>query len=651
MEKKIVLKTKILLALTMLCFQSVNLQAADEEAIRDSTMQDIVVTGTRTAVPERAIVSSVSTVDSEQLNQLERISILPTLSEQVPSLFVTQRGLMGYGVSGGAAGGISVRGLNSGSGQTMILIDGHPQYQGIFGHSIADAYQTMVAERVEIVRGPASLLYGSNAMGGVINIITKKAQEASRVVGDGGCGVRSCTNLQLGAGSYNSLQAGLHNTTRAGRFFSDVALNYQGSDNHRPSMDFYQYGGFAKLGYDYSSHWRAWGSFNLTHFAASNPGSVSSPLLDARQWINRGVAELVVENNYTNTNGAVSVYHNFGRHKINDGHDPDSPARDYYFRSKDALTGVSAHQGLGLWRGSWITFGFDYQNIHGECWNSSIVTGERLNRKMEQNMHYPLDKNLTEIAGYVDVRQDIFSWWTVEAGVRYDHHSEAGGEWIPQGGFVFRPLKNGELKLSAGKGFRVPNLREMYLYGIANPDLKPERLWNYEVAWKQRLLGGRLSYGVNLFYLKADNLIGTTMVPELGRAANYNTGEREHYGAELEAAFRVNSHWSLNTNHSYLHMDAPLLAAPEYKGYIGAQYHVCQWLLSAGLQYVGGLCTNVQQETKEHFCLLNASAAYHLFPQVKLWVRGENLLAQRYEIIEGYAMPKATLMAGVNVSF
>ena len=71
----------------MLSFLSVNLQAIDEEAIRDSTLQDIVVTGTRTAVPERAIVSTVSTVDSEQLNQLERISILPTLSEQVPSLF------------------------------------------------------------------------------------------------------------------------------------------------------------------------------------------------------------------------------------------------------------------------------------------------------------------------------------------------------------------------------------------------------------------------------------------------------------------------------------------------------------------------------------------------------------------------------------
>lgn len=634
------MRTSKLLALALLATMGTSAKATNDEIANDSTLRDVVVTGTRTAVPERAIISTVSTVNSEQLNQLERVSLLPTLTELVPNLFITQRGVMGYGVSGGAAGGISVRGLNSGTGQVMVLVDGHPQYQGIFGHSIADAYQTMMAERVEVVRGPGSLLYGSNAMGGVINIVTRQPKQQ---------GVR--TDFNLGGGSFASVQADLHNSVRAGKFFSDIALNYQSSDNHRDNMDFYQYGGMAKLGYDFSSHWRAWGNFTMTHFAASNPGSLQAPLLDARQWINRGVAELAVENNYGCTSGAISVYHNFGRHRINDGHAADAAPRDYYFRSKDALTGVSAHQGMGLWKGSWITLGFDYQNIHGEAWNSSIETGETLNRKMEQNMHYPLDKNLTELAGYVDVRQDIFKWWTIEAGVRYDHHSEAGGEWIPQGGFVFRPVSNGEIKLSAAKGFRVPNLKEMFLYGVANPDLKPERLWNYEIAWKQRLLHGNLTYGVNLFYLKADNLIGTTMVAELGRNANYNTGKREHWGAELEATYHINNHWDLTTNHSYLHMDKPLLAAPQYKGYLGARYRVCKLELTAGAQYVSGLCTNEQTEAKQNFCLVNAGLAYHLFPQVKIWARGENLLAQRYEIIEGYPMPKATFMVGIHVNF
>jgi len=633
------MEKKTFLALALTAVLGTSVQATEETFSNDSTLRDVVVTGTRTAVPERAIVSTVSTVSNQQLNQMERVSILPTLSEQVPNLFITQRGVMGFGVSNGQSGTIVVRGISAFPGQVMVLVDGHPQYQGIFGHSIADAYQTMVAERVEVVRGPASLLYGSNAMGGVVNIITRQSGQQ---------GVR--TDFNIGAGSDNSLQADLHNSVRAGKFFSDVALNYQGSDNHRENMDFYQYGGFAKVGYDFSRNWRAWASFNLTHFAASNPGSLQSPFLDARQWINRGVAEAVAENNYGCTSGAVSVYHNFGRHKINDGHALDEDPNDFYFRSNDALTGVSAHQGFGLWQGSWITLGFDYQNIHGEVWNQSIETGERLNGTREKNMHYPMDKDLTELAGYVDVRQNLTPWWTVEAGLRYDHHSEAGSEWVPQGGFVFRPLRNGELKLSVGKGFRVPTLKDMFIYPVANSDLKPERLWNYEVAWKQRLMEGRLTYGVNLFYLKADNLIAQMMVPELGRKANYNTGEREHYGAELEANYRVNSHWSLNTNHSYLHMDQPLAAAPEYKGYLGTTYRLCKLELTVGAQYVSGLCTD-EAGSKENFCLLNASAAYHLFPQVKFWVRGENLLAQRYEINKGFPMPKATVMAGIHVNF
>ena len=90
---------------------SIPAQAVEDEILNDSTLHDVVVTGTRTAVPERAIVPTISTISHQQLNQLERVSLLPTLNEYVPNLFITQRGVMGYGVSGGAAGGISVRGL------------------------------------------------------------------------------------------------------------------------------------------------------------------------------------------------------------------------------------------------------------------------------------------------------------------------------------------------------------------------------------------------------------------------------------------------------------------------------------------------------------------------------------------------------------
>ena len=146
-------------------------------AQRDTTshaLDNVVVTGTRSVTDVRHLPMTISVVDRRTLTESQRVNVLPTLSEQVPGLFVTSRSMMGYAVSDGAAGGISLRGLGSGAGRMMVLIDGHPQYQGIFGHSIADSYQTMMAERVEVLRGPASVLYGSNAMGGVVNIVTRQ---------------------------------------------------------------------------------------------------------------------------------------------------------------------------------------------------------------------------------------------------------------------------------------------------------------------------------------------------------------------------------------------------------------------------------------------------------------------------------------------
>ena len=140
-------------------------------------LEETVVTGTRNATDIRHLPMTISIVNRAQLENRYQPSVLPALTEQVPGLFVTSRGVMGYGVSTGAAGGISLRGM-SGSAQMLVLIDGHPQYMGLFGHPIADSYQTMLAERVAVLRGPASVLYGSTAMGGVINIVTRQTQQS-----------------------------------------------------------------------------------------------------------------------------------------------------------------------------------------------------------------------------------------------------------------------------------------------------------------------------------------------------------------------------------------------------------------------------------------------------------------------------------------
>ena len=257
------------------------------DTVQTYDIGEVVVTGTRNETDVRHLSQTVSVVGRTKIENALQASLLPVLSEQIPGLFVTSRGVMGYGVSGGAAGNLSLRGLSGGSGRLMVLIDGHPQYAGIFGHPISDAYQSFLAERVEVLRGPASVLYGSNAMGGVVNIVTRKMQQD---------GVK--TNLRTGYGSFNTLETELTNRIRKGRFSSVVSGSYNRTDGHRADMGFEQYGGYVKLGYEVSDHWNLYGDVNVTHFNASYPGPVDAPLLDGVQRFTRGVASFVVENRF-----------------------------------------------------------------------------------------------------------------------------------------------------------------------------------------------------------------------------------------------------------------------------------------------------------------------------------------------------------------
>ena len=598
------------------------------------TIEEVVVTGTRNETDVRHLPMTVSVVNREQIEHRNDPSLLPLLTEYIPGLFTTSRGLMGYGVSGGAAGGMSLRGIGGvpqeGLPTTgmLVLIDGHPQYMGLMGHPISDAYQSLLAERVEVLRGPASVLYGSNAMGGVINIVTRKMQQD---------GIR--THANVGYGSYNTLQSEVTNRVRKGRFTSIVSGSYNRTDGHRKDMEFEQYGGYAKFGYEISDAWNVWADVNLTHFDASNPGEISNPLLDNDQRITRGMTSFALANNYAKTSGTLSFFYNWGKHWINDGYNLGGDPLDYRFHSRDLMLGVSWYQSVQLFEGNRLTVGFDYFHFGGEAWNKTLA-GERDTQA---------DKTQDDVAGYIDFRQNLGDWLTFDVGLRVDHHSQVGTEWVPQVGFSFHLPENSEVKLMASKGFRYPTIREMYMFRPANPDLKPERLWSYELSFAQRLLDGRLSYGVNVFYIDGENLI--MRVPIDGRPLNVNTGKIENSGVEAQVAYRIVPAWSVDANYSYLHMDNPVLASPEHKLYVGTAFSKGRWNVSTGLQYVAGLYKELDPEETEDFLLWNVRGSFRVLDGFDVWVKGENLLAQRYEINAGFPMPKATVMAGVNIKF
>lgn len=605
---------------------------ADDELNDTIRLDEVIVTGTMPKVNLRNLPMSISVVSGRQIEERIQPSLLPLLTEEVPGLFITQRGVMGYGVSNGAAGGMSIRGIGGApTTGVLVLIDGHPQYMGLMGHPLADSYQSMMTERVEVVRGPASVLYGSNAMGGVINIITKKQQN------DGLQGMG-----QIMYGSYNTMNAEASAGWKKAKWHANGNIGYNQSDGHRENMDFRQWNGYAKVGYDISQNWKSFADMNISNTESSNPGTISAPRIDNDADITRGMASFAVENEYDNSSGAVKLFYNFGKHHINDGYAEGGQPLPQRFNSNDRMTGISIFQSYSFFRGNKTTAGFDYQYFGGEAFNQFP----------DENDNVQLaDTTLYNVAGYLNLQQALLeNKLTLNAGIRLDYHEANGAEWIPQLGVSFTPSPVTVVKAIVSKGFRNPTIREMYMFPPQNPDLKVERLMNYEVSYLQSLMENRLSLGVNLFYIKGDNMIQLIMTDS--GPLYMNSGEVENKGFEISAAFQATPSLHFSGNYSYLDMTYAIVAAPEHKLYVSGSYTKGRWTVSSGVQYIGNLYTTVTPEPlKENFTLWNARANFRATKWLDLFVKGENLLDKGYEINAGFPMPGATFMGGIRSRF
>jgi iron complex outermembrane receptor protein len=589
-------------------------------------LREVVVTGTRVPVPRDVIPVPITVVNRSMIEQSEETALLPVLMEQVPGLFVTSRGMAGYGVSGGAAGGISMRGFSGGVGQLLILIDGHPQYATIYGHPIADAYISSDAQRVEVSRGAASILYGSNAMGGAINIITRQATKDGNEL-----------SARLMGGSYGTQRYTVTDTYRDGRLSGIVSGNYERTDGHRPNSDFDSWTGFAKLGYDLSEEWKATGNINIVKANAQVAGQESRPLLDGTTDVLRGMAGLSLENKYGKTRGAVNFYYNWGDHKINDGYFEGGTPRPYLFESTDYMGGVNVYQAVNLFRGNTITGGFDVKLYGGNAYRDPV------------NEIYADHIKLNEVAGYVLAQQQL-QRFMLEAGLRLENHNLYGAEWVPQAGVSFKAAEQTSLKFSFSKGFRTPNMRELYMYAPANEALLPERSLSYDFTVLQGLLNNRMSMELTLFYIKGDNLIEVISVGE-SRMQNRNVGDFANKGIEFSLNYLIRDNLSLNTNYSYLDMETPITGAPRNKFYAGMTYRPGKFTLSAGAQVIDKLYL-VTGDTPQAtgFTLVNARAAYRLLKGMELLVKGDNLVGKTYETMAGYPMPGATFMGGISLN-
>ncbi len=585
--------------------------------------ETVVVTGSRVGVALKNVPLTISVISEDEIRQSSESALLPVLSERVPGVFVTERGVTGFGVADGAAGMITVRGVGgSPNTQVLVLIDGSPQFAGIFGHPLPDAYVASDVERIEVVRGPASILYGSGAMAGVVNIITKE-QKAD--------GLR--LNGQTTFGSFNTQKYMASGGYRKDRLELFASINHDQTDGHRPNSEFEINNGYIKAGYAIGPHLDMSAGLNLVHFETNDPGHRDSTWTQIH-WldITRGAALLSIDNDYDKIAGGLKLFYNYGEHNIWDG-----------FHSTDVHRGLSLYQGLSLIPNNTITVGIDYSNYGGKAENVELMMGQGV---------VFADTSVNEAGVYAFVQQILREKLMLNAGLRLENHSQYGLENVPQVGLAYNIGPTTTIKGSVSKGFRSPSIRNLFLWWpSSNPDLEPERMWNYEFGMMQYLISDRLRLDVTGFVSVGDNLIQMKFAGEPPFARN--TGEFNHRGVELQSNYLLSDNVSLNANYSYLNMEEPVTAAPEHQLFVESRFSHGIFNLSTKVQYIGNVYTYVSDNLKrsQEYTLLSAKLTITPLRNLTVFITGENLLDQTYEINDGYPMPGITVFGGINLQY
>ena len=594
------------------------------DSVRTHHLGEVVVTGSNDAVGRNLLPYTVSTIGAKQLEATGNTQLLSAVSGVVPSLFVTERNIIGFGLSNGGSGGIKIRGVGgSPTNAVLMMVDGQPQFAGIYSHHVADFYETEYVERVEVLRGPASVLYGSNAMGGVINVITKEA---------GRDGVKTTLTSQYG--SYNTWLTSLTNTTRFGRFSSLVSLGHDRTDGVRKNFDFRQSNLYAKAGYDFSDVWNLRADYSLMQYEGNDPvyPTLSNPESTDiyHQNVIRGEGAVSVANRYDNTNGVARVYYSYGNHFVDDPR---------HFHSVDDRFGAIIYQNFKPWKGANATAGFDFDRYSGKI----PLSGGKPHT--EGSMSTMSRKGITEYSPYVTLAQ---SFWdnrlVINAGLRMANSDIFDTQWIPQAGFAIHPGHGWLVKGSLAKGYRNPSFRELYLYRMANPNLQPENMMNYELT-VGRHFDNWLSIDVTAYYSKGSDMIQTVDMK------NVNTGSFINKGIEVAVRSTPLDCLQLWATYSYLHTSlADLTAAPKNQYYLGAGWRPCRKIhVDAELKGVGGLyvADGIDHQT---YATLNLRLTYQPVSLLQLFVNLDNITDARYTINRGYEMPGFTVMGGFKFS-
>ena len=541
-------------------------------------------------------------------------TVFDAVEKLVPAAFITRRGVMGYGIATNGTGSVSIRGIgeqpNTG---VLVVIDGRPDFQGLMGHPLPDFYSLSDAESVSVTQGPASVLYGSNAMAGAIEIKPTRPEPGIH------------TRLRSSLGSYLTGQHQLAHGGRSARAFYNLTAGVSHTGGDRPSSAFRSQDVSTALGREFSRAWRASLQGRYGFFHVEDPGPVQAPLNNAYARVGRGGFSLNLDDAYDRTTGYIRLYGGYGRHFITDG-----------FRSVDQVNGGRLQQTIAVAPGLLVDVGGDVNRYGGRA----------------RNVLTPLDygrHELTDGGAFSRAQWTATGKLKLTGGFRYHQHSLYGGIAVPELGGSFQLTDRYSLAASVARGFRNPTIRELYLFPAPNPALRPESMWNYQATFQARPSANLQAWSTVYYASLSEQIVTTGRFPSLRLL---NAGASLNRGLDANMKWRLTRRLKLTSGYAYLRSTnlAPLV--PRQKLTCALEWQAGWAFIDLGATKVGRRFADAGHTAElGPYSVASLRLSLPVRPRYAVFVFLDNLLNRRYQVLPGYPMPGTNATAGFTLSF
>jgi len=571
---------------------------------------EIVVTATMTRKAVKDCSASVSVVDEVDLKATSASNAMNLLS-YLPGLFIRKTGDFGRS-------DVDIRGIGQRGRRIAVLVDGRPEKMGLFGCAVTHSFPLDNVERIEVVRGPSSVLYGSEAMGGVINILTHEPREKTEIA------------FTASYGSYDTRQLNLKYGQNLKKFKYYFTLDKRESDGHIKNSGYMGNAFTGKMIYNLADGLEI--SLRGKYFTGKKyeAGSIEFPLTDFWNDYKRGAVDFTLKRKRDKDELLFKVYRNFGHHQFSDG-----------WHSRDYITGGILHFTTKRISNHELSVGIDARNIGGKSYSWPVGEWKK-----------------NEVAFFFQDEYVFKKKWIFSTGIRLNRDSLYGYEICPHWGIVFQANNSTRLRGMINKGFRSPQLNELFMYPAANPDLKPERVWNFEIGFDQRIVSW-LDFNITLFRMHGSNLIETVSNPTPPPQFLFmNTGKFTFTGAESGIKARFSRKFSSHLFFTYLNPRENTKGRPGQKWDLSFRFEDKALFASLQGQYITDYFgANFSQSPLSSYLLLNARVIVELSRYINVFLDLNNILDTNYLIYldlpglgsGSYPMPKRNVNLGLTL--